>query len=572
MSKGIVRIITGIPGAGKTRKIDEIFNANPNKRKIYLTFSHKLLDEREQWQKDATHWEGMKRICPCKENELIKNMLEVNAPTSWVCEICQATKLIKKDQCPHKRQFIDPNNTVIAPCNYLLSTNHVKKYNPKIVVVDDVILKKHDLPPLSTIRTYVRTLYCLGLCEYSTVEELFKEKKGEFLFHYIKTTIEPKIKVRISNLIKEGSDQSLNAAKNVLLRIDPMDLLIWRKLVDLYCWQKEFSITLLDKIFELSMDGNREMILVGASLNKRFLEMSADKYERETGNKIIFKFERIKCKPKNSVIYRFRCATKPNAWYPAITSIVKGIETRNNIRKYIEEILTVFRKHRSLLNVGLIKPKAVHPNSLIDPSKVECIVSLDFGNLRGMNQQENCGILFVVGTYVANVKALQKDFELFFRKEPKTTEYEKKEGGGYRYLDDDLENFRRMVEEEEMYQAIHRIRPALETKEVYVFGLIPEKIHTEFEVKELTYVEVKDGVKMIVEETPFEKILEDKVGENGIFLLDLIPDVREEFGLTKQGAWYKIKNYIENHNEEYIITKRTGKLGTRMYLYIRKRG
>lgn len=44
-----VTIHTGIPGAGKTKGIDDLLRNNPNKRKIYLILSHKQLRERSDF-------------------------------------------------------------------------------------------------------------------------------------------------------------------------------------------------------------------------------------------------------------------------------------------------------------------------------------------------------------------------------------------------------------------------------------------------------------------------------------------------------------------------------------------
>ena len=45
-------------------------------------------------------------------------------------------------------------------------------------------------------------------------------------------------------------------------------------------------------------------------------------------------------------------------------------------------------------------------------------------------------------------------------------------GGYYHYVDENLENFRSMKEEDEMYHAILRGRPHLSKKDIYVLGLV----------------------------------------------------------------------------------------------------
>lgn len=64
----MITILNGIPGAGKTKRILQIFQESADVRKIYLTNSHERLNEIKQWLYSAgleyTHWKGMKYLCP----------------------------------------------------------------------------------------------------------------------------------------------------------------------------------------------------------------------------------------------------------------------------------------------------------------------------------------------------------------------------------------------------------------------------------------------------------------------------------------------------------------------------
>ena len=82
---------------------------------------------------------------------------------------------------------------------------------------------------------------------------------------------------------------------------------------------------------------------------------------------------------------------------------------------------------------------------------------------------------------------------MFFRSEP-STRSDKALDGGYVYADPKLEAFRKSFEDEETYQSIHRIRPALAPKKIYVFGLVPENIKEEFEVPNLYFEMILLGV------------------------------------------------------------------------------
>jgi len=568
-----VKILTGIPGVGKTKTIDELLRNNPDKKKIYLITSHKQLDERENFLEglEVTHWYGMKRACPIKQEEPIRTMLEVNAPTRWICQLCQSVKLISANECPHIIQFQQPANIVIAPATYLF-TEHVKKYDPDLVVVDDVVLMKNDLPHLTTMRNYVHQLYNLNASDYNTLEELFKAQ-GEGLKRYILHTIEPRLKKGLQRLLMEGSKLSKEAARSVLLQIDPVQLLDWYRLSRIYGWQEEFSVPIPMPIFELSMENNREVIIVGAQINNAFLEMLAKSFQKEHGEPIKLHYEKMTLDQPiaKSSVFRVRSPKYSDAWFPTTTSITKNRRERQIIRQRIETILLSQEKPLSELKVGIIKPKNAGLADFL-PTPVghyAHIISLDFGNLRGSNKLEHCDLLIVIGTYKVNIEGLAKNFEKFYHRKSWTTEAAKQFDGGYKYADPDLENFRRMVEEYEMYQAIHRVRPALRQRRIYVFGLIPREIHEEFEVKDLTFEKDDEEVMCLIPWESFDKFVREKIGETGIYHGDLVKAINEGFDLSKEAARQRIRKFVSNHSGEYEVTEKA--IGDKRFMYVQRR-
>lgn len=553
-----VTILTGIPGTGKTKKTDELLRDNPNKRKIYLTLSHNQLDEREDFLPgvDVTHWEGMRRICPLQFEEPIATMLEINAPIRWICKLCQKMKLISVNKCPHKVQFQNPTNTVVAPAVYLF-TQHPEKYKPELVVVDDVTLYSHDLPSLSEMCKYVKVLYDHGYCDYETIEELFEEQ-GNRLQQEILNYIEPKLKAGIQRLLAE-EDEILKGYALNLLQIDPTELLDWNRLVKVYKWQEEFAIPHLMKVFELSLAKDREVYVVGALANKVHLKMLVKCFQKEYGYPITLHYQKIELDQPiaKSVVYRARSQKFPHAWFPTARSIVKSSVERKLTSERIEVILLSLAEPADFhkLNVGIVKPKKTKLEDFLTNWTNHCRVSsLDFGNLRGSNTLEHCDVLFIIGTYVVNIEDLQRDFTRVYHRPAWSTEPTKLLDGGYRYdADPDLENYRKMMEEDEMYQAIHRVRPALRAKKVYVFGLIPKEIHEEFQVRDITFEKDREGVMRLVEWKSFEKFVRERIGEKGIFQYELVNAIREEFGGQKEHTRVKIKRFVEEHKDEFEI-------------------
>lgn len=578
-----VENIGGIPGVGKTKLIDKLFRNNPDVRKIFLPLSHKQADEREDFLTGIplTHWYGVELICPLKDQEPIKTFFEINMPVRWLCRICQSLKLSSVSDCPHKTQFKNPPNTVIAPVSYVF-TQHIEKYDPQIVAVDDIILQNQDLPSRNEMKRYVHLIYRSGSCDYKTLEELYEAfdksrsiEEGLTLFkQYILGTIEPKLKAGINRLLEEGSDISKEVSK-MILQIDPLTLLDWYRLVKVYGWKEKFSIPLLMPVFKLALEKGRQVFIVGAQINKPFLEMMARNFLREYGYPITLEYRKMELDQPlaKSVVYRVRSPKYEHAWYPTTTSITKSRVTRQHIKERIEIIL--LNEMRELkdtrLTVGIIKPKNAPLTDFLTPlvENYGNVLSLDFGSLQGSNQLEWCDILIIVGTYNINITDLQQDFEKVYHKKPSSVEAVKQFDGGYVYLDQDLENYRRMMEDYEMYQAIHRARPALRERKVYVFGLIPREIYDEFEIRDIMVKKGEGGMNLIEWES-FDKWMHEKIGEGGIFQTELVKAVQEKYGLSDVGSLLKVKRFVKKHHDVYEIVEKNA-VGEIVMKYVQKR-
>jgi hypothetical protein len=330
---------------------------------------------------------------------------------------------------------------------------------------------------------------------------------------------------------------------------------------------------LLMPVFKLALHKDRRVIVVGAEINKPFLEIMVKNFQKEYGYPITLQYQTMELNSHlpDSVVYRVRSPKYDNAWYPTTTSIVKSRVTRLSIKQRIEIILLNQEQKLQDLTVGVIKPKKAPLTDFLTPliehyCKVE---SLDFGSLRGSNTLEHCNILLVIGTYNINIDSLQKDFVKFYHRNPWSTESVKQRDGGYQYVgDSDLENFRGLAEDYEMYQAIHRARPALRARKVYIFGLPPKEIYDEFKVEDLTF-EKNSGVMYLVEWKDFDKFVKEEIGDNGIFQADLMKTISEEFGINKSNAWQRIQKFVEEHKTEYEIVEKNA-IGGIVLKYVRK--
>lgn len=125
------------------------------------------------------------------------------------------------------------------------------------------------------------------------------------------------------------------------------------------------------------------------------------------------------------------------------------------------------------------------------------------------------------------------------------------------------------VEESEVYQAIHRVRPALREKKIFVFGLVPKEIREEFQVKDVTFEKDQEGVMRLVEWESFDKFIWEKIGETGIFHGDLVKDMSEKFGLSKETARQRIMKFVDSHNDEFEFIEKA--IGDKKFKYVQRR-
>jgi hypothetical protein len=579
-----LRVLEGTPGAGKTKRIVQRFVDNPAVRKIYLANSHERLNEIKQWFDSAglsyTHWKGMKTLCPLKSLDPIKTMIEYNAPTRWICKLCQSPELnlIDPEKCLYLEQFKNPEKIVLAPVIYLM-LEQVKTYDPKIVAIDDVISYIHRLPSLTEMNSWLNELnsnHCTRgrISRYSNLREIFKEQ-GHRIEAYVKE-IENNLKEWIT-AIKENAklleppyeysiEAAITNARDVirrLLRIDPTTIIEWHKFVETYGFRDSFARLHILEAFELSLD--RDVYIVNALPNKWFIDAMILRFEKETGLTLVPQYEEIKTeKPiAKSTVYRMRSKDRPDAWYPTNSSIVHCMATRKKIRNQIGRLLGTYSGKQL---VGLIRPKGASIQSLIEPTLTEDVRSLHFGDLRGSNSMLECNPIFVVGTYQVNPESLEEDFKVVFNVDPIIGTH-KLDDGNWRYADLRLNKYKEMFEEQEMYHAIHCGRLAFHEKTAYVFGVIPEEIKKELAVKDL-FPEEKDGEVVFLEETRFVTMLDTLIGEMGEYNATLVKVISDELGLAKEWTSTKIKNHVEQNPKKYHVKEE--KIGNQRLKFIQK--
>ena len=588
--KYTVIIITGLPGVGKTKYIEGLIRDKPKLRKIILYETHRQIGERKKYLSDVplVHWRGIKHLCPLLVYEetgdeeiddkrfVIARMLQIGAPSRWICKFCQTWKLVSPDDCEHKKQFKTPVNLVLAPAVYL-NSKYVRDYKPDIVIVDDTCMYKKVLPNLKKMDKYVRFLKFCKIWKYKTLLELFEDKNdpeaGKVVnLHnfrkFIFDTIERRLEYIVKGLIDPRIDDPDTA--KIFLQIDPMDFVDWFRMYLIYGLRSKFVIPFFMPFFELTLKENRKVITVRLGLEEKFFDFMRIRFQREYGLPITF--EHIKIEPDHPVAKSVVVCCKSPMWNPSRPAWMPMVSLKNPAtRKAIKQRIGALIKSLPVYpkTIGIVTKKGVPMEDLVPTDYKGEIKTLHFGNLRGSNVLEDCDLCIVVSTYTKNIDTIEEDYFVYYRREPWTYDVINLPHGGIEYVDAHLEYFRRMSEDIERYHAIHCFRPINKVKTVYVFGKLPAEITKEFQTKNITFRKNLEGGIDVVDWKNFGQQMREKVDDKGVYQAELIKDLGMELGVKKEQIRRRIITFVEQHKTEYEIVDKT--IGRRVFRYVQKR-
>ncbi|MGC9779563.1 MAG: hypothetical protein HZR80_10010 [Candidatus Heimdallarchaeota archaeon] len=328
----------------------------------------------------------------------------------------------------------------------------------------------------------------------------------------------------------------------------------YRRYASIYGLQKQFATPSLFYLFDLVFEtADTELILIEAMPNIEFLKDLLKLYLKEKNRLLILEINEIEPeKIPNSKFYQ--CYGYSGAWYPTTSSIVNSKDTVRRMKGWIKEILKSEYNDRENCCIGIIKPKRVMIDDLIDKKEFPNVKYLNFGNLRGLNKLEKCNPLFVIGSYNINKKDLLKEYKLWFKFLPEDiTTYQEKR---YKYNNDKLDNFRSMFEEEEQFHAVFRSRALTYDREVYCFGLIPREIDNLFEVEEIRFG--RKNKRYTEEKTIF---VLDKIHSLGGIIREkkMRELLTEKFSIKDETARRILKEIVEKNEQLKFIRYSIGR-------------
>ena len=428
--------------------------------------------------------------------------MELKFSTKHICSICKQLKAYPHTQknCPYQQQFIHIKDVpvVVAPIEYVF-TKVLDKYQPHHIAVDDCLTRISPHP--SRLDLVYQLSYLSKLAgQPINCNQPFKELISRPDYNIFIKRLDKVYRKDVKILVAEVKNSEKHKRYDSIFLIPPAEIDTYCKQAQVHGFRKQFATPALFPLFDYvwkhkTEDDEPQLKIIEAIPKMEFLNNLATRYQAEEN--VTVNFENDGFEPKltdrGSIVCRY--FGKKGAWYPATSSIKNSFATRDNIRKVIAKILKE-QYNNFKLRIGLVTPKDIVWNFFI-PREFPNVEQLSFGDLRGKNSLEYCDVLFVIGTYCINKEDMEQDFSNWYARDPLTMDFieQKPHGDFYHYKDKNLEILRWMLENYEMYQAIHRIRPLRGNKQVYVFGVVPKEI-------------AQDGLKVIKIEGGYEKTMD----------------------------------------------------------------
>lgn len=527
-----IHILDLQPGTGKTYAVMDFLKLEDNF--MVVTGTHKLL-ESEYEKLGAVHWGSFPKMC--EEYSRVQNIHSLGVPIHVICEL----QGCEKHECKYWKQFDQPK--VIAPYHFL-NTKRVKEgfhFKFDLLVVDEAMTGYNSLTV--DINELKETREIISKYTSTSVLDALIElmDTGEDTFDFILRNLEDINKSKYTSIKSALAQEERDDVKKIS-SLNVFDLLKFAYYKSIHREITTYDEPLFYQIFDLARQGV-PIILIDASFDQDLFRLMYGRYAHEDSiktrslltGKELHPLKDIKIsvyeshiQQKERKIYRM---DKNNLYYK------KGFFNRDkelteNGKQTVDQLRSfIMRTKRKYPNVGIITYKELISH-FHDLGATEY-----FFNLRGSNALESCDVIFIIGTPQANPIETVKEYNKltmtnidpketyrrtytkkdgkFFLKDPETGKLEyhpwsdgeekmpdalqprgdvgshRIDAREYQILDSgevDLDIYYplpyldQLKSDSEQYQAIHRARPFLNQKEIYVFGNVPRQIREEFNV------------------------------------------------------------------------------------------
>jgi hypothetical protein len=555
-----ITVLSQQPGLGKTHSVIEFCKKNPDKKILYLTTRHRLINEITKGLRRASHWYGFSHLedgepkgCPKFLNHRVGRLHKAHLRTSLICSAMGCDK----EKCRYRRQF-KKDKLVFAPVNYI-NTPYIwddeEVFKFDICFIDESIVKTEELnfdsdsylKAIAAISQKVPFDYAKSLLTERNYEQLqgMKQKIAEdvdkALIQYANSgdydTINDINELNINKIIDYGYYDNLYQGKIENCKM----------LGGLPVYYRPFSY----KIFKIAQQA--PVIMLDASFVETLFRDHLEFYYYEYGLKkdLEITIYRSNVRNSKSIIYRMN----PSSAHP-----------RENFKKHKETTmlwlyndLEFFQKTFGSENVGIIHYKEFLADNIITRRKEYLgFEAMSYGDILGSNSLDGKKVLVVLGTYdISHDQVADEIYKHYLLSYPidsitdaKTMKesHDKSSGDlksgpwslegedftdGYRALWGTKEPYERlpyMISSahgaNEVYQALHRSRFLTNDVIIFAYCHLPGKISDEAEVVKLNKVLKDDIFEML-------KIQYGKPRTDMVKLGSIVNDIEEGLSSTE---------------------------------------
>ena len=567
-----ITVLAQQPGLGKTHAVIDFCKKNPDKKILYLTTRHRLINEITKGWRKASHWygfshleDGLPKGCPKFLNPRVGRLHKAHLRTSLICSVMGCDK----GRCRYRHQF-KKYKLVFAPVeyintSYILDEDGLFKFD--ICFIDESILKTDELS--FDLDGYLKAITAINQkVPFDYVTSFVQERNYDWLQEMMDKVVSDvnTALLQYANSAKYGIINDINKLDiNKIIDYGHYDKLYRGKIENckMFCGSPVYYKPFSYKIFEIAQQV--PVVMLDASFEETLFRDHLEFYNYEYGFKKDLKVTIYKSNVQNpkSIIYRMHDTSA----HPKVNFTDKTY--KEDTMLWVKHDLGLFHDIFGSENVGIIHYKEFLADNIITRRKEFLgFEAMSYGDILGSNSFDGKKVLVVLGTYDIPrkevVAEIYKHYLLSYPIDSITDAKDMKEAhdkssgdlklgpwslegedfsDGYRALwgtlESPLDKLPYMISSaygpNEIYQALHRSRFLTHDVIIFAYCHLPGKVLAEAGIIELD----KDIKGDIFEMHKFQY---GKPRTDMVKLGSIVNDMDEGLSSTKICKKYKIRS------------------------------